>query len=167
MIVVKRKQILLVGIAALVAVAGYLNFSYGDSEPAGVENLGEVKLVSSDMGGETDFFSEARLEREIDRSQSVASLQSIARDAATSETGRAAAEAEVVELTRLTETEGSIESMICAKGFADAVVYISEGKVTAIIKAQALSSADVASIVDVITTHTGIDAANIHIIESQ
>lgn len=166
MIVVNRKQILLVGVAALVAVAGYLNFSYGDSTPAGVETLGEVKLVSSEADGGTDFFSEARLEREIDRSQSVASLQSIARDASTSETGRAAAEAEVVELTRLTETEGSLENMICAKGFSDAVVYITDGKVTVIVKADALSEGDVAGIVDVITTHTGILPENIHIIES-
>ncbi len=167
MVVLKRKQVLIVGIAALVAVAGYLNFSYGESKPAGSETLGEVKLVSSDTGGETDFFSEARLEREIGRSQSVASLQSIARDAATSEEGRAAAEAEVVELTRLSETESSIESMICAKGFEDAVIYISDGKVTAIVKAEKLESADVAKIVDVITAQTGIPAANINIVEAQ
>ncbi len=166
MVVLKRKQILLVGIAALVAVAGYLNFSYGESTPAGTETLGEVKLVSSDTT-ETDFFSEARLEREIGRSQSVASLQGIARDAATSAEGRAAAEAEVVELTRLSETESNIETMICAKGFEDAVIYISDGSVTAIVKAEKLESEDVAKIVDVITTQTGIPAANIKIVEAQ
>ena len=166
MVVLKRKQILIAGIAALVAIAGYLNFSYGESETAGTE-LGEVKLVSSDSASEADFFSEARLEREIGRSQSVASLQSIARDASTSETGRAAAEAEMVELTRLSETESTIESIICAKGFEDAVIYISEGKVTAIIKAEKLESEDVAKIVDVITTQTGIPAADINIVEAQ
>ncbi len=167
MVVLKRKQILLVGIAALVAVAGYLNFSYGESETAGTETLGEVKLVSSDNGAESDFFSDARLEREIGRSQSVASLQNIARDASTSAEGRAAAEAEMVELTRLSETESNIETMICAKGFEDAVIYISDGNVTAIVKAEKLESADVAKIVDVITTQTGIPAANIKIVEAQ
>ncbi len=167
MVVLKRKQVLIVGIAALVAVAGYLNFSYGESAPTEAETLGEVKLVSSDASGEGDFFSEARLEREIGRSQSVASLQNIARDASTSAEGRAAAEAEVVELTRLSETESNLETMICAKGFEDAVIYITDEKVTAIIKAEKLESADVAKIVDVITSQTGIPASNIQIVEAQ
>jgi len=167
MVVLKRKQVLIVGIAALVAVAGYLNFSYGESAPTEAEALGEVKLVSSDASGEGDFFSEARLDREIERSQSVASLQSIARDAATSAEGRIAAETGVVEMTRLSETESSIETMICAKGFEDAVIYISDNKVTAIVKAEKLESTDVAKIVDIITAQTGIPAANIKIIEAQ
>ncbi len=167
MVVLKRKQVLLVGIAALVAVAGYLNFSYGDSTPTDADTLGEVKLVSSDAAEKGDFFSEARLEKEIERSQSVASLQGIARDASTSETARAAAEAEVVNLARLSETESSIETMIRAKGFPDAVIYISGDKVTAIVKAEKLESADVAKIVEVITAQTGIPAANINIVEAQ
>ncbi len=165
MVVLRKKQILIVGIAALVAVAGYLNFSYGDtsSDP---ETLGEVKLVNSSTE-ETDFFNEARLEREIERSESVASLQTIARDAATSAEGKAAAEAEVVNLTRLSETESSIETMLFAKGFEDAVIYIGKDSVTAIVKTNGLESGAVAQIVDLITAQTGIPADKIKIIEAQ
>ena len=167
MIVLKRKQILIVGIAALVAVAGYLNFSYGDEVPSSSEPLGEVKLVSNDTVSEPDFFSEARLEKEIERSQSVASLQTLAQSASTSAEGRVAAENEMIALSRLSETESSIETMLFAKGFEDAVIYISDGTVTAIVKAEGLTDEAVAQIVDIITSQTGIPADKIKIIEAK
>ncbi len=165
MIVVKRKQLLVVGIAALVACAGYLNFSYGDAVPTNSEMLGEVKLVENEET-DTDFFSEARLEREIGRSESVASLQMIARDAATGEEARAAAEAEMVEIARLSETEKTVETMLLAHGFPDAVIYLTGDSVTAIVKTEGLSEVDVAKIVDIVTSQTGIPAANVKIIEA-
>lgn len=166
MIVVKRKQVLVVGIAALVAIAGYLNFSYGDKPRETAENLGEVKLVSTDTTAATDFFSEARLEREIGRSQSVASLQTIVQDTSTSAEGRAMAEQEMVKISRLSETEANVESLICAKGFEDAVLYIQEDSATVIIKTEGLTEEDVAKIVDIIAGQTGIPATNIKIIEA-
>ena len=165
MIVVKRKQLLVVGIAALVASAGYLNFSYGDAVPSNSEMLGEVKLVENEESA--DFFSEARLEREIGRSESVASLQMIAKDASTGEEARAAAEAEMVEIARLSETEKTVETMLLAKGFPDAVIYLTGDSVTAIVKGEGLSEATVAQITEIVTSQTGIPAANIKIIESK
>ncbi len=164
MIVVKRKQVLIVGLAALVAVAGYLNANFGESAPTSSETLGEVKLVGNEDAA--DFFSEARLEREIGRAESVASLGAIAQNADTGEAARAAAEAEMVEIARLSETEKTIETMLLAQGFSDAVIYISGDSVTAIVKSEALSEAAVAKITDIITTQTGIPAANIKIIEA-
>ncbi len=166
MVVLKRKQVLIVGVAAMVAIAGYLNFSYGNSKNETPETLGEVRLVSGTNGETTDFFSEARLEREIGRSQSVASLQTMVQDTSIGAEGRALAEQEMVKISRLSETEANAESMICAKGFEDAVVYISDGGATVIVKAEKLEEADVAKIVDIITSQTGIPAANIKIVEA-
>ena len=167
MVVLKKKQVLIVGIATVVAIAGYLNFSYGKTETAPETPLGEVRLVSGDNIEEGDFFSEARLEREIGRSQSVASLRAISQDSGTSAEGRAMAEAEMVKIARFTETEAAAESMLLAKGFEDAVLYISEDSATVIVKAENLSETDVAKIVDIITGQTGIPAQNIKIVEAQ
>ncbi len=167
MVVLKKKQVLVVGIAAMVAIAGYLNFSYGSGDNGAPEKLGEVRLVSGDASNTEDFFSEARLEREIGRSQSVASLQTMVQDTSTSAEGRAMAEAEMVKLSRLSETEASAESMILAKGFSDAVVYIRDGGVTVIVKTEKLEEADVAKIVDIITGLTEIPASQIKIVEAK
>lgn len=166
MIVLKKKQVLVAGLAVLAAAAGYLNFAYTDPAPAATETLGEVTLVSTDTEEKGDIFSEARLEREIGRSQSVASLQSLAHDAALGAESRAAAEAEMLEISRLSETESTIESVLLAKGFPEAVVYIADGGVTAIVKGEGLDSAAVAGIVDIITAQTGISADKIKIIEA-
>ena len=167
MVVLKKKQVLVVGIAAMVAIAGYLNFSYGGGDNASPEKLGEVRLVSGDASNTEDFFSEARLEREIGRTQSVASLQTMVQDTSTSAEGRAMAEAEMVKLSRLSETEATAESMILAKGFSDAVVYISDSGVTVIVKTEKLEEADVAKIVDIITSQTGVPASQIKIVEAK
>ncbi len=167
MVVLKRKQVLIVGVAALVAIAGYLNFSYGNTKNETPETLGEVRLVSGNASDSSDFFSQARLEREIGRSQSVASLQTMVQDTSTSAEGRAMAEQEMVKISRLSETEANVESMICAKGFEDAVLYIEEDSATVIVKAETLEETDVAKIVDIITSQTGIPAANIKIVEAK
>ncbi len=166
MIVLKKKQVLVAGLAVLAATAGYLNFAYTDTAPVSTETLGEITLVSTDTEEKADIFSEARLEREIGRSQSVASLQSMAHDTALGAESRAAAEAEMLEISRLSETESTIESVLCAKGFPDAVVYIADGGVTAIVKGEGLDSAAVAGIVDIITAQTGISADKIKIVEA-
>ncbi|MDD6308952.1 MAG: SpoIIIAH-like family protein [Clostridia bacterium] len=169
MIVMKRKQIMIVSIAALVAIAGYLNWSY-DKAPETAENFGEVKLVSNQgseaVQEENDFFSEARLEREIGRSQSVASLQGIMQDANSSAEARKGAEEEMLSIATLSEKESTAENLLRAKGFEDVVIYISDGKVTAVVKTKGLQSEDVAKIVDVITAQTGIPASDINIVES-
>lgn len=167
MIVVKRKQIMVVSAAALVAIAGYLSHAY--QKPISEETaevLGEVKLVEAGSDAVQDFFSEARLEREIGRDQSVASLQTLVTDTTLSAETRQNAEKEMLEIARLSEKEGNTESVLRAKGFADAVIYITDGKVTAILKTTGLESADVAKVVDIITSQTGIPAENIQIVEA-
>lgn len=166
MIVLRKKQVLIAGLAVFAAAAGYLNFAYGDTAPASTETLGEVKLVSTEAETEADLCSEARLEREIGRSQSVASLQNLVHDQSASAESRAAAESELLEISRLSETEGTVESLLAAKGFPDSVIYISDGSVTAIVKGEGLSSQAVAGIVDIITTQTGISADKIQIVET-
>jgi len=166
MIVLKKKQVLIAGLCVLAATAGYVNFAYGDTEPASTETLGEVRLVSTDAETETDLLSEARLEREIGRSQSVASLQNLVHDEAAGAESRAAAESEILKIARLSETEGTVESLLAAKGFPDTVIYIQDGGVTAIIKGEGLSEQAVAGIVDIITTQTGIPADKIKLVEA-
>lgn len=167
MIVVKRKQIMVISAAALVAIAGYLSYSYqGMPQNETAETLGEVRLVEENEGDAQDFFSEARLEREIGRSQSVASLQSLVTDTTLSAETRQSAENSMLEIARLSEKEANAESLLRAKGFSDAVIYIHDGKVTAILKTTGLESADVAKVVDIITSQTGIPAENIQIVEA-
>ncbi len=164
MVVVKRKQIMVVSVAALVAIAGYLSQSYGKEEVP-TESLGEVRLVSNDTTGGS-VFDEARLEREIGRSESVASLQAIVADTSATKESRESAEAKLLEIASHSEKESNTESLLGAQGFPETVIYIADGKVTAMVKTDGLESAEVAKIVETIATQTGISAENIKIIET-
>ena len=63
--------------------------------------------------------------------------------------------------------EAQIENLLIAKNFSDCVVYMSSDNVTVSVPAPVagLNDADVAKIVDTITTETGYDATQIKVIE--
>ncbi len=164
MVLLKRKQVMVISVAALVAIAGYLSQSYGKEEKT-AETLGEVKLVSGDAEG-GDVFDEARLEREIGRSESVANLQGIAADEGASAEVRANAETKLLEIATHSAKEANAESILSAQGFPETVIYIADGKVTAMVKTTGLKSEDVAKIAETITRETGIPTENIKIIET-
>ncbi|MBR5218297.1 MAG: SpoIIIAH-like family protein [Clostridia bacterium] len=170
MLVIKRKQVVVISMAVLIAAAGYLNYSYNKSGEQDVEEIsadkpiGAVTLVDNSLN--EDFMEQARLDREISRSKAIETLQGIADDEQGAEASRQAAEMEAISMAKLTESETRIESLIKAKGFEDAVIYISDGKVSAIIKSQELDGAGVAKIVDIISEQTGITAENIKVITS-
>lgn len=167
LLVIKRKQAVIISMAVLIAVAGYLNWSYGGEEtPEEItvdKPLGTVSLVSED---EDEFMAQARLDREISRSKAVETLQSIASSSESDLANKELAEAEVIKMAKLADDENTIESLIRAKGFEDAVIYISDGKVSAIIKTQTLDAEAVAKVVDIISEQTGIEASNIKVMQS-
>ena len=61
-------------------------------------------------------------------------------------------------------SEALMERMILAKGFSDAVTSYSNGNVSVIVKAKELTKAEVAQIVEIVQTQTGLDIDNIKII---
>jgi len=61
-------------------------------------------------------------------------------------------------------TENVLERLILAKGFADAVISSSNGNISVIVKSAELTKAEVAQIVEIVQTQTGLDIDNIKII---
>ncbi len=168
MFVIKRKQIIIACLAVLVATAGYLNFSYGrpsGSEEASSENIGEIHLVNDERAG--DFFEAARLEREVSRASVQETLSAIIENEESEETSKAVAEEEVIKTAKLSEKETVCESLIKAKGYEDAVVFINEDKVNAVIKSGDLTPEDATKIAEIITEQTGIAPSAIKITQAQ
>ena len=164
MIVVKRKQIIAVCLALLVAMAGYLNFASRDSakETASEESIGEIHLVSDDTQP-SDFFETARLEREEGRAEATETLKSMIDSETTETASKMVAEEKVMEMASLTELESSIENLIKAKGYTDAVVYINDDKASVVVRADEFTSQDATVISEIVTEQTNIGAANIKI----
>ena len=78
---------------------------------------------------------------------------------------RETAQQGVLALAQNTETETSIENLIRAKGFEDAVCYINNGSANVVVKAESIDSSDAAAISEIVTEQSGIPAEKIKIVE--
>lgn len=170
MMVVKKKQLVIAALAIVIGTAGYLNAGREENaDEAGQKYLGEAQLVDSSLveseKENTDFFSQARIDRENGRSRSIETFNSIISNEGADESAKASAQQGVLELAQNTETETAIENLLRAKGFEDAVCYINNGMANIVVKTQVLDSANAAKISEVVTEQSGIAQDKIKIME--
>ena len=181
MLVLRKRQITAVSLLILVGIAGYLNWSFErdvvDPEVAAVysevsKKLGEAKMVSSDMEepaeetlSVTDYFTQAKLERDIKRSEAMDMLTQILDAQSTGKEARAEAEDEIHHLADYTEKEVMMENLIRAKGYEDAFVFMGENLISIAVKSGGLNEVDAAVITDIAISTSGYGADKIKLVE--
>ena len=126
---------------------------------ASQENPGEAVMVSNTIG--TDYFSSAKLSREQTRAKNKETLLEIVNNKALASADKKAAGKEVAAITKLSEKENATEMMLEAKGFADAMVSLSDKSADDVVNAEDLSSKQMAQIIDIVKRKTGFAAENI------
>lgn len=144
-----------------------------DVMPADVavaENADEATVVEENSDGAIEtagasFFSEYRLERDKNRSKEVEMWQDIINSDKAEENFKNMAQQELVKIVSLTEKEMIIENLIVARGFNDALVFLTDDSATAIVEAKELTPSNVAQIQDIIVRKTNLDAKNIKIMK--
>ncbi len=167
MMVVKKKQLIIAALAIVIGTAGYLNAGR-NSEEAGEKYLGEAQLVgSSEVYSEekSDFFSQARIDREAGRSRAVETFNAIISNEDADEASKVSAQQGVLELAENTETETAVENLLRAKGFDDAVCYINNGMANVVVKTSSLDSSSAAVISEIVSEQSGIAQDKIKIME--
>ena len=181
MVVLHRRQITAVSLLILVAVAGYLNWNFHqdavDPEVAAVYNevskkLGEAKMVSGTAVEEStattdDYFSRAKLERDIKRSESMDMLTQIISSQTADKDTKNRAEDEIHLLADFTEKEVMIENLIKAKGYSQTVVFMGENLISIAVKSEGLNEVDAAVLQDIAISATAYPAEKIKIVEIQ
>ena len=161
-----KRNVAIIVVLLFVCAAVYFNWSYNaqwgsaDAEMAAAE---DAAMAAANADGETaaasassdDYFAKARLTRQ----QSVA-------DGASQETIDSAMRA-ISAMASDSMTETQIENLLLAKDFSECVVYITEEGITVAVPAPAdgLSTAQVATITDVIVSETDYTAPQIKVIE--
>ncbi len=126
---------------------------------ASQENPGEAVMVSNVIGA--DYFSSAKLSREQTRAKNKETLMEIVNNETLSSADKKAAVQEVAEITGNAQKESDAEMMLEAKGFADAMVSINDGKADVVVDAEELSAKEMAQIVDIVKRKTNISADQI------
>jgi len=193
MMVLKRKQIVIAAIVLLIAISGYLNWTYDRGDDGGYRSTGVSSSISSEdlqeeanleqtnaldeEGGEfdvslgeatlvkKDFFAQARLDREAGRSKAIETFNTVLENENSDQQVKMSAQEQVLDIAKNTEIEVAIENLIKAKGFEDAVCYITGKKCNIVVKSPGLSQADVAKIMDIAIENTNFPAENIKIVE--
>lgn len=175
-----KRNVIIVTVLLFVCAAVYLNWAYnnrwGSANEAMVEAEDEMTQTAADNADaadatvadtSSDYFAQARLTRQESRDEALALLQQAASsEAASQETIDSAMDA-IAAMATYSMQETQIENLLLAKNFADCVVYVSSDAITISVPApmEGLSEADVAKVVDTITTETGYDATQIKVIE--
>ena len=130
------------------------------------EDFELIKFVSA--GAKTDsadYFAQARLDRMNDRDTAVQTLQTMIGGGDVSEDEMVVNAIDAVQVSKLIESEGTIESLIKSQGFQDCVAYLDGHPAKVVVKTEGLDKAQAASIKEIILGETDIDAENIRIFE--
>ncbi len=179
-----KKQALVLTLVAALGVAVYLNYYFSDYDGIGSTqqqgNLGEAVFVDDDtdttqkedeqavaVGGQVNYFEQARKNREKAREEAVDIIKDIAADL---KADASAAEKVVQQTTALTTAitqESKIEELVKAKGFADCVVYIAEESCSVVVKADELTGAQTLQISEIVTAQSKIPAQKINIMATK
>ncbi len=169
------KKYLTLGVVALLLIgAVYVNIKLNDSgsasnvlSPQGSEesaSQGDTLGIEATGDGTTDYFEAFRSDRDSTRAMEIEYLnETIATSASDAETLADAQEAKLVLVNNM-EKEFTMESLIKAKGFADAAVMYKQGSVNVVVKAAELAPEQVAQILAIVIDETNESAENIKII---
>lgn len=130
---------------------------------AGIEHLPN----QSEVLGKTDadFFIDYKLERDRLRGQEADYLRELINNPNASEQSKKVAQNDLIELSKKVEKEMIAENLIKAKGFEDAILFLSEDFINIVVKSDGLQAKDIAQITDAITKSTGVGLDKITIIE--
>jgi stage III sporulation protein AH len=162
------KKYLTLGVVALLLVgAVYMNIKLSGKTdiPADTESADANGNTGTDvLSGETDYFEAFRKERDSLHELEIQYLdEAIETSASDAETLADAQEAKLA-LVEIIDKEFNMESLIKAKGFADAAVMYSKGSVDVVIKAAVLEPTEVAKILSIVMEQTGEPAGNVNIV---
>ena len=186
----RGKQILLLGLVALVISAGYYRWTIEREELAGsIPTANEALPVEADGGDnkgdenkdnnvteqksdnnqndnggtQNEDIAKLRKDRDSARSASVEEWKKLKSDEKSSQESRKDAENKIKQATESADAERRVETQIKAKGYDDCFAYISENGISVTVKGGQIDGSKVAAMKDIIVTETHIPVKNIKI----
>lgn len=191
-----KSQLVLAVMVVALGAAVWLNMRFSGANADTAQNdasryLGQAEFVNgspeslpdASSGGQTDdkassalptgatpaddALSTARADRKKTREEAVALLEQTLKDAKLDDAAKAAAVTKAADIAARMEQEGAMETLLRAKGFADAVVVVGDNDVNVIVKTDKLLNSQAIQIQDVVTAQTGISLDKIKIVTAK
>ena len=131
--------------------------SYEDSKE-------QVSETSSKNTADNDkYFSESRLEREKMYSEMLDSYQSMIANSSTSYDQKNSAQTEIRNINSQRNAIMIAENLIKNKGFEDIIIFVNNGSVSVVVRAESLNEAEIAQIQSIVQRELVVEVQNIHI----
>ncbi|MGI6003963.1 MAG: SpoIIIAH-like family protein [Christensenellales bacterium] len=140
--------------------------SPGTNGTNGLDN-GDEDMENGDTEGAATvakFFSDFRSERNTVRAEEIAYLDSIVNNTNSDQSIINQAQQEKIKIVTAMEKEVTIEGLLKAQGFSDAIATLHEGSVNVVVGLPQLSDSQVAQILEIVRRESGEEPANIKII---
>ena len=175
--IIGKKQIIMSCLTLMLAVAVYINYTTAPeikkpdkivsvSDEAEEMNYGETEFVNAEAKpAADDYFAQARLDKMNNRDEAVQTLQTMIGGGDVTDNEMVVNALDAVQVSKLIESEGTIESLVKAQGFQDCVAYLDGESAKVVVKTEGLDKAQAASIKDIILGQSDVSAENIRIFE--
>ena len=175
----KGKQILLLGLVALVITAGYYRWNIEKEQLSlAVPAANEMSDGAVSDGGNqeqntnqeqansessTEEITKLKQTRDSSRSQSVEEWSKITKNNKASAENKKDAEKKIAAEADNADKERKIETQVKAKGYADCIAYVDDSGVAVTVQGGEVNGEKVAQIKDIIVSVTNVPVKNIKI----
>ncbi len=184
MVSIQKKGAVYGVIALMLCVAVYLNWSYvktpdelvvaeqadgaGDADSVAVDGTADNAAGTAEVIAEEDYFAQSRLSRQQARDEAIGILKGAVENESTDDKMKQESEEKISAMAENAVQEASMESLIKAKGYTEAVVFIGEESVNVVVQPPegGLQATDVSKIKDIILAETSASAEQIKIVEA-
>lgn len=185
-----KRNAVVAAIVLFICAAVYLNWSYekeNTAQDAG-KTLGQAALVggqadgllnssapqppegSPSPGGKGSYFDSARLNRQQARDSALGILRDTAESENNGQEAKNQANAAIESMASVTVAEAQIENLVTAKGYSDCIAFMGDDSVSIVVATAggaALTEADTARIMEIVTEETGFTAGQVKIIQAE
>ena len=163
----KSKVILIVVVVALLALVVYANYRINSKSTAAAGTPSpNASPVNTENSSTEDYFDTFRADRNDVRNKEIEYLDEIIAASGSDDESLVEAQRQKLALVENMEKEFTIETLLKAKGFADAAVTFHAGSVNIVIGAAELTDDEVAVILDIAARETGEAPENIKIMSA-
>lgn len=173
-LIIGKKQIAIASLTVLLGAAVAVNFIVSSgkkdevtpptTQVGGSANYGDTSFVSNDAGGDA-YFAQARLDKQQTRDEAAQVIASMYNGGDMTKDELTVVETNAQNLSSVIESENKIETLLKAKGFADALCYLSDSGANIIVKTDGLDAAGAAKIKSTLLSEVEVASDNITIVE--
>lgn len=133
----------------------------------GEKYYGEALFVSSDESAASDYFVKARTTRSQTRDEALDTLQKSLKQTDLTEAEKNALTEQLLSESKAIKLEGTLETLVKAKGFKECVAFVSGGRVKLAVQSSeaGLTAAEAAQLKEIAITECGVTAQDVSIVE--